>query len=351
MKTWFDWMEEYHLPHPQPGSAQDGENERILALTRHKLGLSEITPPKPAAAPHPAVRRTRRLWALAAAAALVFCLGTGAVATGVFPWDAVGEFFGADRQQAAQLGMPGEGLELSQTKAGVTVSLEGIVDDGIQAYIPAQITFDEGQYDPDLTYNVWSRLQPTKSHPGQTGSGGSRMLEDPNPADATVPVMLTVNYEGFAPGDAVELTVYYIFGNRTDASGGTETAWTWENEITFSFTLPEAQPTVIAAAPAGTADPQTGIEITEVRLTPMRVAIVFGEHPDADVRDALSRLPVSVTFADGSILPLPEGWDAEGVRSAYGGQDSYIVECEFGRLVDPQTVAAVTVNGTEIPIV
>ena len=25
---------------------------------------------------------------------------------------------------------------------------------------------------------------------------------------------------------------------------------------------------------------------------------------------------VSVTFADGSILPLPEGWDAEGVRSA-----------------------------------
>ena len=348
MKTWFDWMEQYHLPCPQADGAQDGESERILTLTRSKLGLQETTPKGSAAAARPTVRRTRRLWVLAAAAALVLSLGVGAAATGVYPWDAVEDFFGADREQAARLGMPGEGLEMSQSKAGVTVTLEGILDDGMQLYIPAQLTFDEEQYDPDLTYNVWFSLQPAGTQTGLTG-GGSRMLEDPDPSDATVPVMLTVSREGFVSGDAAELTVYYIFGNRTDTSG-TETVWTWEHEMTFSFTLPEAQPAVTITAPAGAVDPQTGIAITEVRLTPMRVAVVFGEHPDADVRDELSRLPVSVTLADGSVLELPEGWGvAGGVRSAYGGQDCYTIECEFGSLIDPTSVVAITVNGTDIP--
>ena len=71
MKTWFDWMEQYHLPCPQADGAQDGESERILTLTRSKLGLQETTPKGSAAAARPTVRRTRRLWVLAAAAALV----------------------------------------------------------------------------------------------------------------------------------------------------------------------------------------------------------------------------------------------------------------------------------------
>ena len=123
--------------------------------------------------------------------------------------------------------MPGEGLELSQTKAGVTVSLEGIVDDGIQAYIPAQITFDEGQYDRILTYMsgpVCSRRNRTPARPQrrQPDAGGPQPRRCHRTGDADRQL------RGLRAGDAVELTVYYIFGNRTDASGGTETAWTWE---------------------------------------------------------------------------------------------------------------------------
>ena len=41
MKTWFDWMDTYYTPRPQPEGAQEGETERILALARQKLGLAD----------------------------------------------------------------------------------------------------------------------------------------------------------------------------------------------------------------------------------------------------------------------------------------------------------------------
>ena len=53
----------------------------------------------------------------------------------------------------------------------------------------------------------------------------------------------------------------------------------------------------------------------------------------------------------GTALALPEGWGVDGgTRSAYGGEGYYMVECEFGALLDPADVAAVTVNGVEIPV-
>ena len=68
MKTWFDWMEQYHLPCPQADGAQDGESERILTLTRSKLGLQETAPKGSAAAARPTVRRTLPLrWCSASA--------------------------------------------------------------------------------------------------------------------------------------------------------------------------------------------------------------------------------------------------------------------------------------------
>ena len=91
MKTWFDWMDNYYLPQPQPEEARPGETDRILALVRCKAGLP--------AEPNPRSARPRRLWALAAAAVLAVCLGTGTLASGVFPWKSVGDFFGADAQQ------------------------------------------------------------------------------------------------------------------------------------------------------------------------------------------------------------------------------------------------------------
>lgn len=348
MKTWFEWMEKYYLPQPQPNDSQPGESERILALVRQKAGLKRQP------------RRPRRLWALAAAAALAVCLGTGALASGVFPWQSVGDFFGADgQQQAASLGMSGEGLSLSQTKAGVTVTLEGVVDDGSMAYIPAQITFEEGQYDPSLSYSVFAVLESPNPVDRRTNGVGCRPLEDSDPTDNTVPLLLTASHEGLQTGDSVQLEILSIFGNTVAADGSTETTWNWEESMRFSFTLPESQPVVTVHVPTDTMEPQTGVPIAQVRLTPMRVEVIFGEHPeDSQVRDSLSRVSLALTFTDGTTRTLPEGWEKGGERGAEGsGTGSstfdgpyYKVTCEFDALLDPSSVTAVTVNGIQIPI-
>lgn len=352
MKTWFDWMDAYYVPQPRQDGAQIGETGRILALARGKLGLEDMENANAAQKARPARRHVRRLWALVAAAALVLCLGVGGAAAGVFPWGALGSLFGSNaQQQAARLGMPGEGLSQTRTKAGVTLTLEGIVDDGTMAYLPVQLTFEDGQYDPDLRYYVWGNMSSANPAEGLAGSTGCQQLEDPDPTDATVPLLLSIRHEGLQPGDAVELTIFYIYGNAVHEDGSTEEAWSWENEMAFSFTLPQAQPAITVTAPEGAAEPATGIAITRVTITPMRVAVTFGAHPDAPVRDQLSRLPMAIRLTDGSTITLPQGWGEDnGTRSAFGEQGSYTVECEFGTLLDPAAIAAVEVNGVTIPV-
>lgn len=377
MKTWFDWMDQYYLPHPKPVEEPDAESERILVLTRQKLGmdvlssnrmpedknapepvpLAKPSAPRPRVPAQPRTRNTKRLLALAAVAVLLFCLGAaGAVAAGVFPWQTIRDLYGAEsQQQAERLGMPGEGLKLTQTRDGITVTLEGILVDGTTAYLPAQITLSSGQYDQALRYGVWGTL-----HPTETGvSSGTYPLEDPDPSDSTVPLMLTADCAGLQPGDTVTLTMQRIYGNALLEDGSTEPAWSWDRELTFTFTLPEFPPMRTIMVPGDTAEPETGLPIAQVRLTPLRLEVTFGAHPqDAQVRDRLSRLPLTLTFTDGSTCSLPEGWGEDnGVRSAEGGQGGagsptggayYTVGCEFGRFLDPDTVASVSVNGVEI---
>ena len=229
----------------------------------------------------------------------------------------------------------------------------------VTPYIPAQITFEEGQYDPSLSYSVFAVLESPNPVDRQTNSVGCRPLEDPDPADNTVPIMLTASHEGLQTGDAVQLEILSIYGNTEAADGRTETKWNWEESMSFSFTLPESQPAVTVQVPADTMEPQTGVPIAQVRLTPMRVEVIFGEHPeDSQVRDILSRVPLELTFTDGTTLTLPEGWEKGGERSAEGSSTSsstfdgpyYMVTCEFGALLDPSSVTAVTVNGIQIPI-
>lgn len=94
----------------------------------------------------------RRVAVLAAAAALAVCIGVGAMAASVFPWDGVfGTFFGAGAQsQAASLGMPGERVALSASNGGCTLTLEGVLFDGEQMYLPLTLTMEDKTPDPTL---------------------------------------------------------------------------------------------------------------------------------------------------------------------------------------------------------
>lgn len=91
---------------------------------------------------------------LAAAAAMACCVGAGAMAAAGFPWQSVfGQFFGpAAHSQAASLGMPGEGLALTATDNGCTLTLNGALFDGEVLYLPLTLTFENGVPAQGLTY-------------------------------------------------------------------------------------------------------------------------------------------------------------------------------------------------------
>ena len=111
------------------------------------------------------------------------------------------------------------------------------------------------------------------------------------------------------------------------------------------------------AVPQAAADPATGIAIAQVRLTPMRVSVVFEGLPDdAGVRDALSRAQIVLHMADGGTRTMGT-WE-DNVRAAEGSIDAaaspigrayYEVSCEYGELLDPSLISAVEVNGCLIP--
>ena len=85
--------------------------------------------------------------------------------------------------------------------------------------------------------------------------------------------------------------------------------------------MPQAKPTVQLAVPQAAADPATGITIAQVRLTPMRVSVVFDGLPDdAGVRDALSRAQIILHMADGGTRTMGT-WE-NNVRAAEGSIDA-----------------------------
>ena len=89
---------------------------------------------------------------------------------------------------------------------------------------------------------------------------------------------------------------------------------------------------------AGTSEPVTGVLIAQIRLTPMRVTVVFDGLPEeAGVRDTLSEAQIILTLSDGSTCTM--GTFEEGVRAAQGSIDEktspidgayYEVSCEYG---------------------
>lgn len=342
MKTWFEWMDQYYEPPvcPQTDKAQTARlKQMVLQRACARLACA------PAPAKH---RRRRRLAVIAAAAALACCVGAGALAAVGFPWDGVfGQYFGPGAQDsAALLGMPGEGMALSASDGGCTLTLNGALFDGQTLYLPLTVSFDHGMPEQSLTYYAMGTAQ-------GASSGSSRTLADENPADNSVDMMCTLSGAGLQSGQTLHWEVFALYGNRADAQGNTRTVWQQEGSWAFTFTVPQAAASKEISVPNGTVDPATGTAIAQVRLTPMRVSVVFEGLPDsADVRDALSRADITLHFADGSTRTM--GTWADGVRAAGGsieeavspiGRPYYEVSCEYGQFLGPAQITAVEVNG------
>ncbi len=373
MRTWFDFMDAYYAPEAAPAKgagekdarrAPDGawrEDQaaaaRIGALVEGRLAKERPEDVGPAAGwrmeqgtdkkADRAPRRGRLRAALLAAAVLACCVGGAALAQGAFPWGGVfSARFGADAQQrAADLGLPGEGLGLSATSGGVTVTLEGVLDDGEKAYIPVTLTFEDGTA-PDAGLQYYAM-----------GLGNVPLTEAEAPAGNAAALLCTAEHPGLGAGDALTVSIPYLWATRTDEAGASTVAWEQEGEWNFTFTLPQAQAPTVVDVPVGTADPETGAQIAQVRLTPMGVRVVFdGLSESTQERDAISRARIVLHLEDGTTRTMADWGEAAG-RAAGGaatggpiGRPYYEVSCEYGGFIDPAQVTAVEVNGARIAV-
>ena len=357
MKTWFEWMDRCYAPPVEEALGTQQEAARL----KEKVFAQLHSRPAPAAAPAAQPvrpRRLRRMAVLVAAAAMAPAPTQQAMAAAGFPWQSVfGQFFGlAARSQATSLGMPGEGLALTATDNGCTLTLNGALFDGEVLYLPLTLTFENGMPAQGLTYYAWGEAQ------GIAGSGSVPVSADEASAGNAVNLMCKLSGAGLQSGQTLTWDVFYLFGNRWYAGSDgqapyTQTEWEQEGQWSFTFTVPQVKPTVQLAVPQAAADPATGIAIAQVRLTPMRVSVVFDGLPDdAGVRDALSRAQIILHMADGSTRTMGT-WE-NNVRTAEGSIDAaaspigrayYEVSCEYGELLDPSLISAVEVNGCLIP--
>lgn len=157
---------------------------------------------------------------------------------------------------------------------------------------------------------------------GQTAggeSGASRVLEDDNLSDRSVKLMCTLQGGNWQSGDTITWNIQYLYATRP-MENGTEVAWEKEGNWSFTFKVPQAEQVQAQMVSAGTSEPVTGVSIAQIRLTPMRVTVVFDGLPEeADVRDTLSEAQIILTLSDGSTCTM--GTFEEGVRAAQGSID------------------------------
>lgn len=344
MKTWFDWMDRYYEPVVQEiADCQETEQLKNIVLERLNAPTRSVA--------HPIHRGFRKATMLIAAAVLIGCVGMGALAAVGFPWNGtLDQYFGPGaKEETTELGMPGEGLELSVTDEGCTLTLNGALFDGEKLYLPVTLSFEENIPNSDWNYYAMGMAN-------YGGGNGSSVLPDENPGDDKVDLMCTLRGSELESGMPITWKVEYLYANCTDAEGNTQTVWEREGTWVFSFVVPEAKQVIEWTAPDGTTDPVTGIEVEQVRLTPMRVSVVFDDLPgNATVRDVLSKSKIVLCFADGTTRSLA-GWE-EGLREAQGSADPtrspigkayYEVCCEYGEFIDPAQIVAVELNGCKI---
>ncbi|WP_367925038.1 DUF4179 domain-containing protein [uncultured Ruthenibacterium sp.] len=346
MKTWFEWMDEYYEPF-----VQEISDEKKLEPLKKRVMENLHESKEKTLCSEKRFGRFRGWGIVAAAIAMVCCLGVGAMAATAFPWDGVfGKYFGSGAQdQADALGISGEGMNLVSTNSGCTLTLNGALFDGEKLYLPLTISFEEVNPDPNLMYYVFGKAD-------KGNSAGSRMLQDENPNDKEVNLMCTLSGPEIKSGEPITWDIFELYANCSDENGNTKVVWEKEGQWNFTFTVPQSQQVHEMEVTQEAADPVTGVPIAQIRLTSMRISVVFDGLPeDSSIRDTLSDAEIVLHLDDGSTRVLGT-WE-DGVREAQGAIDEnvspigrayYELSCEYGDFIDPMRIIAVDINGCNV---
>ena len=227
---------------------------RLAAATRQKAA-----PPK--------ARRTRRILAVAVAAALVLSLGTAGATGALRP---AGAFFahllgGSSAQQAAADRMS-SAVGVSATADGYTITVDGVMGDEVNCLIRYTLSSQDGT---PLTLPGWVDGETYLGYSFQDAHG-SQEFYDEDPEDGTIQFVEWISLHEEHPQETVTRTFQNLyFGDDGKDEGNVIAQGPWE--LTFPLTYENTSLTLDAGQMLQLKE--HGIVLDEVTLSPLSVTV------------------------------------------------------------------------------
>lgn len=354
---------EEYAPVPLSEAQQAAQLQRLLAVAHMQASEGaprthtgeEAAPAQGCHGVRSTRRRTRgrkRMAALLLAAALA-CGALAAGASGAFAWGAdFMAFLGLGQKDVPLLGELSQGLGLTQTVGGASITLEGVLGDGHCVYIPFTVTAPQG-----------TKLQSAQEYSFDVASlstdapGGAAVTVQPLPdgqtAENQLRFVLLASVSAPLNGQTAQIELWNMYHSPASGAGGRmhDEDAVVPGHFSFTFRL-EYEPAgaVLLEGPAN-----AGFEgpLEKLELSPVSVYLQLREPAAESDLAALMDVPVALCLQDGTRLPILSQWDIEQGAAGVPGRrfqaDGSLV-LQLLQAVDMAQIAAVEVNGTAFPL-
>lgn len=327
------------------------EVKRILGRTLEKAGIAA-----PEKGKGKAMKRSR----------FALCLLAGVVCAGAVVASAAA-YFQLDSRMARTLGAESEGrqsllresgnaIQTSQESQGWTLTVNQAVGDRNCSYLLLDLTAPEGTA-LDADYYLMDDLLPVFERDAD-GGWGWECLEDEDKTDNKISFLLNMSRssdlrsaKGILRAKGVRAVRFGLEGSGNDqVERLVEAQW----EVPFQL---DYRDQVTTCRPKQTVELEKGrikgsVTVEKVELTPLSMAVTFSGGEDIlEQLDALSpdwpllegEIPLEVRDREGNLLYFHSSSD----RKRGNRTEKVLI---FSRSIDPADVAALVIDGIEVPL-
>ena len=317
-------------------------------------------------------RRPRHRWArVAAGLALALVLGGGgtvAVAAGVLPnpVDVLSDVFGGAPAQTELLNEVGRPIGASATSNGVTVTAEAVAGDRSNYTVVYSVAFDDPSVLEDIEPGEDGTLplvaDATCYVDGASGGGGGSWFYDADPGDGTIQYAETMGFTTWNGASIIGRTTRFSMSEIRvyDAEGEYVTLVTGNWDLKFEMNYVDTT----VDLPAGQHTTWQGADVTVDAVAVSSVGVTVDYTIDRQIGDlgpsgqlsdeaeakmeAVTGLPVTVTFADGTTF---DATNANTHAQERGDGTSAVTKTvTYDRIVAAGDIVSVTVGDVEIPV-
>lgn len=339
---------EEYAPVPLGEAQQAAQFRRLLAAASAQADGGAA-----AGTPRRRTRGRKRMAALLVAAALA-CCALAAGAAGAFAWGGdFAAFLGFEKQEPPLLGELSQGLGLTQTVGGASITLEGVLGDGHCVYIPFTVTAPQGTQLKNAQEYLFDVASFSTDVPGATAVT-VQALPGEQQAENQLRFVLMASVSAPLNGQTAQIELWNMYHNSASGVGARmhDEDAVVPGHFSFAFRL-EYEPAGVSLLQEP-ADAGFESALEKLEISPISVYLQLKAPVAASEMSALMDTPVALCFADGTRLPVLSWWDIEqgtaGVPSTRFQVDGSLI-IRLLQAVDLSQVTAVEVNGTAFPLV